>query len=280
VAVLRPETLDDALAALAADAGLDIVAGGTDLLVECTYGHRRPERVLSLRRVAELRSWRVDGGDVVIGARTTYADLLASPLADLAPALAQAARTVGSPQIRATGTVGGNLATGSPAGDTLPVLYALDARVELASAAGRRMLPVQELVLGPKRTALAAGELIASVRVPVAAGPQEFLKIGVRNAMVIAIASCALVVDVAARRLACGLGSVGPTVIRDEVAEAWVADEIDWASGAAVDPGVARSFGDRMRTAASPIDDHRATAEYRRHAVGVLAARALQRAFP
>jgi CO/xanthine dehydrogenase FAD-binding subunit len=114
----------------------------------------------------------------------------------------------------------------------------------------------------------------------VAAGPQEFLKIGVRNAMVIAIASCALVVDVAARRLACGLGSVGPTVIRDEVAEAWVADQIDWASGAAVDPGVARSFGERMRTAASPIDDHRATAEYRRHAVGVLAARALQRAFP
>jgi CO/xanthine dehydrogenase FAD-binding subunit len=280
VAVLLPQSLDDALAALAGDASLEVLAGGTDLLVECTYGERRPERVLSLRRVAELREWRVDGGDVVLGARTTYADLMAPPLADLVPALAQAARTVGSPQIRATGTVGGNLATGSPAGDTLPVLYALDAAVELASVRGRRTLPVQELVVGPKRTALAPGELITTVRVPVAAGPQEFLKIGVRNAMVIAIASCALVVDVAARRLACALGSVGPTVIRDRDAEEWAAGEIDWSSGTGVDVATADAFGDRMRAAASPIDDHRATAEYRRHAVGVLAARGLRRCFP
>ena len=216
----------------------------------------------------------------MLGARTTYAELLAPPLADLVPALAQAARTVGSPQIRATGTVGGNLATGSPAGDTLPVLYALDAEVEVASASGRRTLPVGQFVLGPKRTALAPGELITTVRLPVAAGPQEFLKIGVRNAMVIAIASCALVVDVAARRLACALGSVGPTVMRDPDAEAWVAGEIDWASGAPVDDATAAAFGERMRSAASPIDDHRATADYRRHAVGVLAARALQRSFP
>jgi len=278
--VLLPESLGEALAALAADDGLDVLAGGTDLVVECTYGHRRPERVLSLRRVAELRSWRVDGGDVVLGSRTTYADLLRRPLADLVPALAQAARTVGSPQIRATGTVGGNLATGSPAGDTLPVLYALDATVELVAAAGRRTVPVENLVLGPKRTVIAPGELIESVRVPVAGGPQEFLKIGVRNAMVIAIASCALVVDVAARRVTCGLGSVGPTVVRDLDAEAWVTTQIDWASGAPVDSSTATAFGERMRAAARPIDDHRATAAYRRHAVGVLATRALQRAFP
>lgn len=278
--VVVPTSLDGVLAELAADPSATVVAGGTDVLVECTYRHRRPEHLVSLRRVEELRGWTVEGGEVVLGARTTYAELLHPTLAALVPALAQAARTVGSPQIRATGTLGGNLATASPAGDALPPLVALDAVVEVVSLAGRRSVPVAELLVGPKRTALAPGELVASVRVPVAAGPQEFLKVGVRNAMVIAVASCALVVDVAARRVGCALGSVGPVVVREPDAEAWVAEAIDWASGAAAAPEVVAGFGERMAAAARPIDDHRATAAYRRHAVGVLARRALGRAFP
>lgn len=280
MSVVVPTSLEDALAELAAEPATTVVAGGTDVLVECTYRHRRPERLLSLRRVQELRGWSVDGGEVVLGARTTYGDLLEPTLAALVPALAQAARTVGSPQIRATGTVGGNLATASPAGDALPPLVALDAVVEVASVRGRRSLPVADLLVGPKRNGLEAGELVVAVRLPVAAGPQEFLKVGVRNAMVIAIASCALVVDVAARRVGCALGSVGPVPMRSPGPEVWVAGQIDWASAAPVAPEVAAAFGERMAAASSPIDDHRATAAYRRHAVGVLARRALERAFP
>jgi CO/xanthine dehydrogenase FAD-binding subunit len=280
MSVVVPTSLEDALAELAADPTTTVVAGGTDVLVECTYRHRRPERLLSLRRVAELRGWSVEGGDVVLGARTTYGELLEPTLAALVPALAQAARTVGSPQIRATGTVGGNLATASPAGDALPPLVALDAVVELASVGGRRSLPVRDLLVGPKRSDLEPGELVVAVRLPVAAGPQEFLKVGVRNAMVIAIASCALVVDVAARRVGGALGSVGPVPMRSPDTEAWVAGQIDWSSAAPVPRDVAAAFGERMAAASAPIDDHRATAAYRRHAVAVLARRALERAFP
>lgn len=275
--VLVPTSLDDALSELAADPAVTVVAGGTDVLVECTYGLRRPERLLSLRRVGELHGWRVEGAEVVLGARTTYAELLSPELASLVPALAQASRTVGSPQIRSTGTIGGNLGTASPAGDTLPVLVAQGAIVEVASTAGRRSLPIAGLLAGPKRTTLSPAELVTAVRVPVAAGPQEFLKIGVRNAMVIAIASCALIVDTAARRVGCALGSVGPVPIRDEPTEAWVGQALDWFGPAG---SVAVEFGARMAAASRPIDDHRATAAYRRHAVGVLAQRALERAFP
>lgn len=281
--VLAPTRLDDAVAALAADPSLTVLAGGTDLMVAVNYGQRRPAGVLSLRRVPELHDWHVEGeghdAHVVLGAATTYTTLLDPALAALLPALAQASRTVGSPQIRNTGTIGGNLGTASPAGDTLPVLVALDATVELASAAGRRTLLVADFVTGPKLTALAPGELVAAVRVPVARGPQEFLKVGVRNAMVIAVATCALVLDLDRRRLACALGAVGPGPIRDPEAERWAAASLDWDARPALDPGVADGFGRRMAAASWPIDDHRATAAYRRHAVEVLARRALERAW-
>jgi CO/xanthine dehydrogenase FAD-binding subunit len=282
--VLAPDRLDDALAALGRDPAPTVLAGGTDLMVQVNYGHRRPDDVLSLRRLDELRAWRIErgpGGDeVVLGAATTYTTLLGAELARALPALAQASRTVGSPQIRNTGTVGGNLATGSPAGDTLPVLVAHGARVDLASARGGRSLPVAEFLVGPKRTALAPDELIAAVRVPVLDGPAEFLKIGVRNAMVIAVANCALVVDRPGRTVRCVLGSVGPVPVRDPETEAWVAERLDWDGRTPVDPGVAAEFGARLGRASRPIDDHRATADYRRHAVSVLARRALSRAWP
>jgi CO/xanthine dehydrogenase FAD-binding subunit len=283
VTVLAPTRLDDAVAALAADPSLTVLAGGTDLMVELNYGHLRPAGVLSLRRVPELHDWHVEGqghdAQVVLGAATSYTTLLDPALATLLPALAQAARTVGSPQIRNAGTIGGNLGTASPAGDTLPVLVALDATVELASGTGRRTLPVSGFVTGPKRTALAPGELVAAVRVPVARGRQEFLKVGVRNAMVIAVANCALVLDLGRRRLACALGAVGPVPVRDRGAEQWAIVRLDWDARPALDPGVADGFGRRMAAASRPIDDHRATAAYRRHAVEVLARRALERAW-
>jgi CO/xanthine dehydrogenase FAD-binding subunit len=283
VTALAPDRLRAALIALDGDPAPTVLAGGTDLMVEVNYGHRRPDSVLSLRRVAELRTWRVEpgpaGDEVVLGATTTYTTLLGPELATLLPALAQAARTVGSPQIRNTGTIGGNLATGSPAGDTLPVLVAHGARVELASVSGRRALPVSEFLLGPKTTGLAPGELLTAVRVPVATGPAEFLKIGVRNAMVIAVANCALVVDHARRTLRCALGSVGPVPVRDPEAEAWLADRLDWDGGTPPDRSLVDGFGRRMAAASRPIDDHRATADYRRHAVDVMARRAVARAW-
>jgi CO/xanthine dehydrogenase FAD-binding subunit len=281
VTLLAPTRLDDALAALDGDHSLTVLAGGTDLMVGVNYGERRPAGVLSLRRVPELHRWHVEGdghdAHVVLGAATSYTTLLEPALAERLPALAAASRTVGGPQIRNTGTIGGNLGTGSPAGDTLPVLVALDATVELASTTRRRRLRVADFLVGPKRTALDPGELVTAVRVPVARGPQEFLKVGVRNAMVIAVASCALVVDLERRALGCALGSVGPVPIRDNDAEQWATERIDWDSARLPHPSIADGFGRRMAAASRPIDDHRATAAYRRHAVEVLATRALER---
>lgn len=285
VTVLRPDRLADALAALAGDPAPTVLAGGTDLMVEVNYGQRRLGDVLTLRDLDELRAWRVEPGtdgaadELVLGAAITYTALLGAGLAGLVPALAQAARTVGGPQIRNTGTIGGNLATGSPAGDTLPVLVAQGARVELAASEGRRTLRVADFLRGPKLTVLAPDELVVAVRIPLVRGPAEFLKVGVRNAMVIAVANCALVVDRDRRTLGCALGSVGPVPVRDLGAEAWVTDRLDWDGGTPPDPRVLDEFGRRMAATCRPIDDHRATAAYRRHAAGVMARRALARAW-
>jgi len=253
-----------------------VLAGGTDLMVEVNHGSRRPDAVVAVGRVAELREWALDDGVLRIGAGVTYTDLMGGRLARLAPGLADASRTVGSPQIRNAGTIGGNLGTASPAGDTLPVLAALDAEVELASADGVRRLPLEDFITGPKRTALLDGELIVAVRVPAAVpgDTQEYLKVGTRNAMVIAAASCAVIVEPAAHRVRVGLGSVGPTPLRAPDAEAWAHEHVDWERGQVHDPD---EFGRLVAQAALPIDDHRSTEAYRRHAVGVLARRGLLR---
>lgn len=275
-AVLLPSSLDEALGMLADDDGLTPLAGGTDLMVEVNHGQRRPERVLALRRIVEISGWRREGGDLVVGAGCTYRAMADPAFATLAPALAQAARTVGSPQIRNAGTLGGNLATASPAGDTIPVLLALDAVVEVASTRGRRQLAIDELIVGVKRTALAGDELITEIRMPVATGPQEFCKIGTRNAMVISAASVAVVLDPVARRVGCGLGSVTATPTRASAAEADAGRSIEWAGPSASVDAIER-FGRLAAEAATPIDDHRSTAAYRRHAIEVMSRRALQR---
>lgn len=271
-------TLDDALGALAAEPDATVLAGGTDVMVDVNAGRRRLGAVVAIGRVAQLRGWRVEGGTLRIGGATTYTDMLEAAFAAVAPGLAEAARTVGSPQIRNAGTLGGNIATASPAGDTLPVLAALDAVVVLAAAAGERRVALTELITGPKRTGIGPGELVVAVEVPAGPGrPQEYLKVGTRNAMVIAVASCALVLDRPRRRVGVGLGSVGPVPLRAPAAEAWAAERIEWDHRSAA-PALAAEFGRMVAAEARPIDDHRSTAEYRRHAVGVLAGRALRRA--
>jgi len=277
VTVACPTRLEAALDALASTPGAHVLAGGTDLMVEVNHGGRRPGAVVAVGRVAELREWGVEGdGMVRIGAGVTYTELMQGALAALAPGLAEAARTVGSPQIRNAGTIGGNLGTASHAGDTLPVLAALDAEVDLVSPDGPRRLPLSDFITGPKRTVLRPGELIAAVRVrPAVDGDtQEYLKVGTRNAMVIAVASCAVVVEPSARRVRVGMGSVGPRPLRATDAEAWAEGHIDWATGAL---DRADEFGRLVAEAARPIDDHRSTEAYRRHAVAVLARRGLAR---
>lgn len=285
--VLVPTSLDDAIAGLADHPGATLLAGGTDLMVEVNEGHRRfpwagdDVTVIALERVPELTTWTFDpvARTVTLGAGVTWTDIEREPLRTLLPALADAARTVGSPQIRHAGTVGGNLATCSPAGDGLPVLAALDALVGLRSRAGTRSLPVSEFMLGVKRTALAPDELIEAITIPLLDGWQGYSKVGVRNAMVIATASACLATDVATATVRLALGSVGPTVIRCPEAEAFASAGADW-SARSVAPEVAAEFGVMAAAASRPIDDHRSTAAYRRHAIGVMARRLLVRAFP
>jgi len=279
VAVLVPESLEEACAALARLPGATLLAGGTDLMVGINAGRHRPEHVIAVGRLAELRAWRRDGDHLVLGAGVTYRHLLEPPLAELVPVLAQAARSVGSPQIRNAGTLGGNLGTASPAGDGVAALVALGGTVRLRSLDGERDVDLAAFVTAPRRTLRRDDELIVAVRVPVLDGPQEFLKVGTRNAMVIAVASAALVVDPPARAVRLALGSVAPRPLRATPAEALAAEVVDWSRRRAPE-GAAEGFGRLAADEASPIDDHRSSAAYRRHAVRVLARRAFERAFP
>jgi CO/xanthine dehydrogenase FAD-binding subunit len=271
VELLRPASWEEALALKAAQPGARPIAGGTDLMVELNFDRTRPEAILDLNGVRELDAWSEHDGGLRIGASVSYTRLIAD-LGDRLPGLAIAARTVGSPQIRNRGTLGGNLGTASPAGDGLPPLYAMDAEVEVASVRGVRRLPVAEFVTGPKRTALEPDELIAAVHVPAATGPQQFAKIGTRNAMVIAVCSVALCLWEDEHRVAVCIGSSGPTPLRAPGAEAF-AGTLDW--GAPLPDDAAARFGELVRDAAQPIDDVRGTAAYRRHALAVLARRTL-----
>ncbi|WP_119729100.1 FAD binding domain-containing protein [Thermomonospora amylolytica] len=249
------------------------IQGGTDVMVEINFDVRRPGALLDLNPVAELASWQTADGRLRIGAGVPYTRLIAE-LGDRAPGLAQAARTVGSPQIRNRGTVGGNLGAASPAGDCHPPLLAAGAQVEVESAAdGVRMIPAEEFYVGVKRNALREDELIRAVWVEPAPGPQQFSKIGTRNAMVIAVCSFALALDPARGRVGTGIGSAAPTPIRATEAEEFLAGELDW--DAPLDEAVAARFGELVGRAAAPIDDVRGTAAYRRHALSVMARRTL-----
>ena len=277
--ISQPSCLQEALRALKTAPGTGILAGGTDFMVEVNYGHRRPDSVLSLRFIDELRHWHRADSTLVLGSGLRFADIVSSEIADLAPALAQAARTIGSPQIRNAGTIGGNIATASPAGDAIPVLAALDAVVNIKSIDRERSIAISEFITGVKQTTLADDELVVSVSIPVAAGPQEFLKIGKRNAMVIAVSNLALVTDRNRQKVGCALGAVGPTIIRCKAAEQFIEKRIDWDGGTSLDASDCVRFGELCAQAAQPIDDHRSTASYRVRSVSIMAQRAINRAF-
>jgi len=236
----RPATWADALVVKAERPGARAIAGGTDVMVEINFDRSRPEALLDLTGIPDLAEWSADGPVVRLGAGVPYTRVIGE-LGDRLPGLAMASRTVGSPQIRNRGTVGGNLGSASPAGDAHPPLLADDSVVEAASVRGTRDIPIREFFTGVKRSALEPDELIAAVRVPMADGPQQFSKVGVRNAMVIA--------ELAYRGL--------------------------WQSrGPLAEPAV-RRFGELVAEAATPIDDVRGTAAYRRHSLAVLARRTL-----
>jgi CO/xanthine dehydrogenase FAD-binding subunit len=259
VDVLTPRTLDEALALKTEVPGAVPIEGGTDVMVELNFDRARPPALLNLNEVRELRGWSREDGSLRLGAALTYTECRGD-LAGLLPALAEAARTVGSPQIQNRGTVGGNLGTSSPAGDALPPLLIEDANVELASTHGERAVPLVDFLVGPKRNVLADDELIVGVRLTPSGARQTFMKVGPRNAMVIAVVSLAMSVDRERGELRAAYGSAGPV-------PKLVTAPLDQADG----------FPDRVAEAAQPIDDVRGTARYRRHALRVLTRRALER---
>jgi CO/xanthine dehydrogenase FAD-binding subunit len=275
---LQPRSLPDALALKAERPDAVPIAGGTDVMVELNFDRRRPEAILDLTRVLELAAWERSNGGVRVGAGVTYTRMIAELAGDL-PGLAIAARTVGSPQIRNRGTIGGNLGSASPAGDCHPPLLATGAEIEVASAGGARRVPIDEFFTGPKQSALEPDELICAVHLPAATGPQQFAKIGTRNAMVIAVCSFGLALDPAGGRVGTGIGSAGPTPLRAGEAERFLEGVLSsgdlWSSRAPLDAAAAERFGELVAAAARPIDDVRGTAAYRSHALGVLARRTL-----
>jgi CO/xanthine dehydrogenase FAD-binding subunit len=273
--LVQPATWDEALEAKAEHPEALPLWGGTDVMVEMNFGRARPEAILDLTRVDELTEHGREDGRLRVGAGVTYTRAIAE-LGDALPGLAIASRTVGSPQIRNRGTIGGNLGSSSPAGDALPPLYASNATVELASTRGTRTLPIEDFVTGPKRNVLEADELIAAFHVAPANGAQQFSKIGTRNAMVIAVCSFALAIDDEQRKVGTCLGSAAPTPRRARAAEAFIEANLDWYTRAPIDPHVLHRFGELVADAASPIDDQRGSAAYRRHALAVMARRTMR----
>jgi CO/xanthine dehydrogenase FAD-binding subunit len=254
------------------------IAGGTDLMVELNFDHRRPPALIDLNPITELADWSEVDGRIRLGASVPYVRII-DELGRKLPGLAMASRTVGSPQIRNRGTVGGNLGSASPAGDTHPVLLATDAIVEVASTArGTRMIPVADFYRGVKRNALEPDELIAAVHLTPADGPQQFAKVGTRNAMVIAVCSFGLSLSPATRTVGAAVGSSAPTPRHATEAEDFLTGELAdlWDRPKPLPDNVVDYFGDLASSAASPIDDVRGSAAYRRHALAVLARRTLR----
>ena len=267
--------VDDALESLSSDA--TVLAGGTDLLVEINFGRIRPAHIVAIDRIDALKDLSRNGR-VRMGALVTYTRMLEEDVGS--PALVEAARTIGSPQIRNAATIGGNLGTCSPAGDTLPVLAALEATVVLRSKKGERRVAFGDFMTGPKKSVRRPDELIAGVEWDDAGAAQTYMFAATRNAMAISISGLALVVDRARHRVGVGLGSCGPTIIRATEAERFATglfEETGWDRLARPSEAAAQEFGRLAASASKPIDDVRGTAAYRRHALAVMGARALAR---
>ncbi|MEY9846801.1 CO/xanthine dehydrogenase FAD-binding subunit [Streptacidiphilus sp. BW17] len=288
---LRPATWDEALAAKAENPSALPISGGTDVMVELNFDRHRPAALLDLNRISELTEWEsgtfegpdgqaVEGEVIRLGAAVPYARIT-NELSDRLPGLAIAGNTVGSPQIRNRGSVGGNLGGASPAGDAHPALLAAgrDVFVEAQSVRGTRLIAIDDFYVGVKRNSLEPDELIRAVRIPVADGPQQFSKIGTRNAMVIAVCAFGFALHPKNGTVGTGIGSAAPTPRRAVEAEEFLAGELAerglWQSGGLIGPAAIQRFGELVSAASSPIDDVRGTAAYRRHALAVMARRTL-----
>ena len=280
MSVIVAKELTTALTALREHGDARLIQGGTDLMVEINFNHVKPTTMISLRDIESLRMIRTDTpGIMSIGSGVPYSVIEGEPVLTAIPALAQAARTVGSPQIRAAGSLGGNLGTCSPAGDTLPVMFALDASIHLSTIDSSRVVSIHDFMTGVKRSVRQHDEIITAIDFPIINGWQGYSKVGVRNAMVISVASACLVADHENADVRIALGSVGPTIIRCRSAESWLKTTLDLSTRSTISLDVANEFGRRAAEESSPIDDHRSTAQYRRHAISVLASRLLRKAY-
>lgn len=268
--VMMPGSLDELWIVLEQHPKPSVYAGGTDLLVRMRSGLVNPDALVCLERIREFKGVSEQGGHIRIGACTTHTALLSDPIvAEHLSVLTQALRVLGSPLIRNMGTIGGNICTASPAGDTLPPLYVLNASVELASMNGSRTLPIEDFIAAPGVTRLEEGEVLAAVWVPkpIPGAVHHFEKVGLRNALACSVVSLAALVralpDGTVEEASFALGSVGPTIVRCPDAEALLRGEklnLENLQEAAV----------LVRKAVFPIDDVRATADYRRTVAGNL----------
>lgn len=265
-----PQTLADLWSLLNADSSALIFSGGTDLFVKMRADKVAATTLIGLERIAELRDIREEDGVIRIGACAAHENILRHPLiAAHLPVLIQALRTLGSPPIRTAGTIGGNICTASPAGDTLPPLYVLRAKVEIASQKGSRSMPISDFIVGPGQTRLAAGEIVAAVCVkkPVKFNVHHFEKVGQRKSMSCAIASMAALLGVTPSGVIeeCRLawGSVGSTVTTDTGIE-------DFLTGKILSQETLSAAARQVSRLVSPIDDVRATVDYRRTVSGNL----------
>jgi CO/xanthine dehydrogenase FAD-binding subunit len=280
VPIAHPDSIEDLKEILRADTSIVLLAGGTDFMVGLNHGSTRLESdhlIVDLRSVAELSTVELDYRSKMLrlGAGVRWNDLLSGPIEDAAPCLSQSARTVGSHQIRTAGTIGGNVATASPAGDGVCALVALDASVVLTSHRGQRNVAVRDFATGPKTTVIEKDEFIERIDVPIVNGWQGYSKIGTRNAMVISVAGAAVVLSPDSQICRIALGSVGPTIIEADSASSFATTAIDW-NTSSVSTDDLDQVVQLVRESASPINDHRSTASYRTHAVGVLVKRLIE----
>ncbi|MBT2395615.1 xanthine dehydrogenase family protein subunit M [Streptomyces sp. ISL-100] len=249
--VTLPASLDEAVAALTAMPAAVPVAGGTDLMASVNSGQLRPAALVGLGRISEIRGWQYQDGNALLGAGLTHARMGRPDFAALIPALAAAARAAGPPQIRNAGTLGGNIVTAAPTGDTLPVLAAMEATLVIAGPGGvRRETPVSHLLAG--RDMLGAGELIGFVRVPLLHAPQVFFKATGRTGPGRATASVALVLDPARRDVRCAVGAIAPMPLRPLEAERWIASLIEWDADRKLAPDACAAFGEYVAAACIP----------------------------
>jgi CO/xanthine dehydrogenase FAD-binding subunit len=272
---LSPTRLADAYAILA-EGPIRPIAGGTDLMVGLAAETvEPPDRVLDLWTLEELRGVREDGDDLVVGALTTWAELRRSAVVrDRLPALAEAAATIGAAQIQARGTIGGNAVNASPAGDSLPVLLAADAIVEVGGPRGERSVAAADFWPAYRRTALATDELLLRIRFPALTGRQvRFRKVGTRRAQAISKVVLAVgwrpAADGAWQDVRVALGSVAATPVRVRAAEAAL-------EGRRPDPDVVIAAAAALEAGITPIDDVRSTAAYRRAVSGRILVRLLR----